>query len=255
MVGAGYVGQRVVAKLDACPPIVLGRSSGLNLDTSQSLPVTLPAQYHVLYTVPPSPAYADDRRLANLLRMLDPLPEQFAYISTTGVYGDCAAAIVDENATIQPATDRAKRRVSAETLLGAWAIHHKRTVHILRTPAIYGPNRLGLERIREQRPIVREADAGPGNRIHVTDLVTCCLAALRSGTPGGIYNLGDGDHRSPTWFAQEVARQAGLAERPEIARVAQTESRCVATLRMRDVLGVMPLYANAEEGIRASLQA
>ena len=110
-----------------------------------------------------------------------------------------------------------------------------------------------------------EAEGSPGNRIHVNDLVTCCVAALDETIPAGIVNVGDGDHRSSTWFAQEVARQAGLPEPRLIDRTeAELEfsrlrlaflssSRIVDTTRMREVLGVTPRYAKPEEGIRASL--
>jgi len=253
VVGAGYTGERVVTQLADPATTVLGRSAGLDLDTATTLPVALPPVYRLLYTVPPSPAHMDDVRLANLLGMLDPLPERFVYISTTGVYGDRSGAVVDESAVPQPVTDRARRRVAAETQLHAWATRHGVPLYILRVPGIYGPGRLGIDRILERRPVVAAAAANPGNRIHVADLVRCCLAALQGDAPGGIYNVGDGDQRSPTWFTQEVARQAGLPAPPEIGPAAASESRRVATRRMREELGVTPLYANAEDGIRASL--
>ncbi len=83
--------------------------------------------------------------------------------------------------------------------------------------------------------------------------------------PAGIYNLGDGDQRSATWFAAEVARQAGLPEPPIVSREEADatfserrlsfirESRRVDTSRMREILGVTPIYTDAAEGIRASL--
>ena len=91
------------------------------------------------------------------------------------------------------------------------------------------------------------------------------LAALAANTPAGIYNVGDGDHRSGTWFTNEVARQAGLPPPPAIslADAQQTfspmrlsflsESRVVDTTKMRDVLGVTPKYGNPADGIAASL--
>jgi nucleoside-diphosphate-sugar epimerase len=129
---------------------------------------------------------------------------------------------------------------------------------ILRTPGIYGPARLGIERIKNGDPLICDSDAHPGNRIHVEDLVSCCIAALQSDAPAGIYNVGDGDHRSSSSFSKEVARQAGLQMPPEISR-AETgklaaESRTVDTRRMREELGVIPKYANAEDGIRSSLK-
>lgn len=253
--GAGYLGQRVLTASGSPDAIALGRSSGLDLDHDNDavLPRPLPAGYRMLYTVPPSPTHGDDVRLARLLGLLAPLPERFVYISTTGVYGDCGGGLVDERAALRPASDRARRRVAAETQLRDWARRHAVPCYILRTPAIYGPGRLGLERLRAGRPLVAAADAYPGNRIHVADLVRCCMAALCGAAPPGIYNVGDGDHRSPTWFAQEVARQAGLAAAPEVPRAAVGESRRVSTQRMRELLGVIPQYADAADGIRASL--
>jgi nucleoside-diphosphate-sugar epimerase len=253
VVGAGYVGRRVLTNTDQPGSIALGRSTGLDLDTAAKLPLTLPDAYRVLYTVPPSPAHSDDLRLARLLAWLAPKPARFVYISTTGVYGDCGGALVDESAALRPASDRARRRVAAEALLRSWAAEHAVPCYVLRTPAIYGPGRLGLERIHERLPLIAAKDAYPGNRIHVADLVRCCLAALCGDAPPGIYNVGDGDYRSPTWFSQEVARQAGLAALPEIARSTAGECRRVVTERMREKLGVTPEYANAAEGIRASL--
>ncbi len=257
VVGAGYVGRRVIDKLADPGTIEFDRTSSLDLDADDALPVALPASYCVLYTVPPSVDHDEDVRLLKLLGLLEPAPERFVYISTSGVYGDCDGALVDEDADVRPTTARARRRVQAECCLQEWAAAGNVRLTILRTPGIYGPGRLGLERIRNAVPIVRESDAYPGNRIHVTDLVSCCIAALSADAPGGIYNVGDGDHRSSTWFAQEVARQAGLQALPETAREEATrrsdDSRRVATSRMREQLGVTPQYANAEDGIRASL--
>ena len=255
VLGAGYLGRRVVTALADPATLALGRSSGLDLDKDSALPVALPPVYRLLYTVPPSPEHDEDVRLARLLVLLDPLPERFVYISTTGVYGDCDGNVVDEEAPVQPGTARARRRVAAEALLQSWATDKAVHLKLLRTPGIYGPGRLGLQRIRDRQPLVEETAANPGNRIHVDDLVTCCIAALSGDAAAGTYNLGDGDHRSPTWFRKEIARQAGLPMPPEVVAPESRESRRVATRRMREQLGVMPKYADAADGIRASLTA
>ena len=260
VVGTGYVGQRLVQRLDDTETIELGRSSSLNLDldSDQTLPITLPASYCVLYTVPPAADSDQDIRLKNLLGMLQQAPRRFTYISTTGVYGDHQGASVSEQSALLAASDRAKRRLSAESILLTWAEKFDVALTILRVPAIYGPGRLGIERIKNRDPLICESDAHPGNRIHVDDLVTCCDAALRGDTPATIYNVADGDHRSGTWFTTEVARQAGLALPPEVSREEAgknaAEARVVDVTRMREQLGVIPKYANAEDGIRASLQ-
>jgi nucleoside-diphosphate-sugar epimerase len=258
VVGAGYVGRRLLQRLDHSDNIELGRSSSLDLDSDHILPVTLPDAYCLLYTVPPSADEDHELRLQNFLGMLQRPPQRFTYISTTGVYGDHQGESVNEQSALFATSKRARRRISAESILRSWATEHDVASTILRTPGIYGPERLGIERIKNGDALIRESDAHPGNRIHVEDLVSCCSAALQSDAPAGLYNVGDGDHRSPSSFSKEVARQAGLKMPPEVSREEagkQTaESRVVDTRRMREELGVLPKYANAEDGIRSSLK-
>ena len=42
------------------------------------------------------------------------------YVSTSGVYGDCAGERVDESRPLAPQTERAKRRLDAERQLALW---------------------------------------------------------------------------------------------------------------------------------------
>ncbi len=273
VVGVGYTGRRVLAGLTVGTAIGLSRSAVrsshvsaiLDLDTDTALPVTLPDRYSVIYTVPPAGSSLQDVRLERLLVLLTPPPGRFVYISTTGVYGNRDGALVSETTPTRPETDRSRRRVNAELHLRQWCGEHAVEPVILRAPGIYGPGRLGVERIRNAMPVLNEADANPGNRIHVDDLARCCIAALAADVPGGIFNVGDGDARSSTWFAREVASQCGLAAPPGISRDEASkqfsaermsflaESRRIDTRKMHDVLGVIPRYANAEDGIRASL--
>ena len=142
---------------------------------------------------------------------------------------------------------------------------YKRQAVVLRVPGIYGPGRLGTERIQAAMPVLEEKDANPGNRMQVDDPATCCSAGLSPDVPAGIYNVGDGDHRSGSWFTNEVARQAVLPPPPAISldEADKTfspmrlsflrESRVVDTTKMRDVLSVTPKYSDAADGIAASL--
>ncbi len=270
--GTGYTGRRILSLLPADSVIGLSRSAIdtdrlahiFDLDAPAALPFELPQDYAVIYTVPPS-AGPVDQRLSNFLPLLQPAPARFIYISTTGVYGDRGGATVTEATPVHPESDRARRRVAAEELLRDWALETSCKLIILRAPGIYGPGRLGIERIEAGLPVLDEDSAHPGNRIHVDDLATCCIAALAPHVPAGLYNVGDNDHRTSTWFTNEVARQLDLPPPPQISRHQAEqefstqrmsflrESRIVDTSKMRDVLGVTPRYANPEEGIRASL--
>jgi len=265
VVGVGYVGRRLVENRAQKSIIGLSRSAGFDLDTDDATPISLPANYSVLYTVPPLPSFSNDLRLERLIARLDPPPARFVYISTTGVYGDCGGAMVDESGPVNPGSAQAGLRVAAETSLQAWCAPNNVEIVILRVPGIYGPGRLGIERVRSGTANIQVSEANPGNRIHVDDLVSCCEAALSKDTPPGIYNVGDGDFRSATWFVSEVARQCGEPPPPEISFEAATrefsamrmsflrESRRIDTHKMREVLGVTPKYENPEDGIRASL--
>lgn len=273
VVGTGYVGRRFLERHSDNEVLGLSRSAlqsrqptrTYDLDAGGELPLLLPNHYSVLYTVPPSWRSAGDPRLAGLLKRLTPAPRRFVYISTTGVYGNRNGENVDEDTSLNAESGRAKKRVSAEELLHSFGAQHGCDVVILRVPGIYGPDRLGIERIRDGLPVIAEEDTGPGNRIHVDDLVRCCSAAIEDDTPAGIYNVGDGDHRSSTWFSNEVARQCGLEPPPTIRMAAAKhefspmrlsflrESRRVDTRKMRDVLGVTPRYQDPADGIAASL--
>lgn len=275
VIGTGYTGSRILRRLSAGAAIGLSRSMPdaatgqsihtVDLDQDCRLPIDLPDRYTVIYTAPPSDDAEVDPRARRLLDLLRPAPARLVYVSTTGIYGNRAGALLTENAEPRPGSRRATRRLAAEQLLQSLCDRHKIELLILRVPGIYGPGRLGLEGIRDGTPVLLETDAYPGNRIHVADLVTCCIAATSTDIPAGIYNVGDGDRRTSTWFTHEVARQCGLPPRPEISRAQAekefsalrmsflSESRRIDTRKMFAVLRVMPRYANAEDGIKASL--
>ena len=269
--GTGYTGRRVLEQLPVEASAGLSRSAidtqhafhQFDFDAPASLPFDLAGEYAVLYTCPPDGE--DDSRLQRFLELLQPAPARIVYISTTGVYGDRKGAVVTEDDGVDPGNPMAKARIAAETILTTYAVDARCDLVILRAPGIYGPGRLPEQRIREGGSFIEEADASPGNRIHVDDLARCCLAGLDETVPPGVYNVGDGDHRSSTWFAQEVARQAGLPaprlispteaeEEFSAVRLAfMTSSRIVDTTNMREVLGVTPRYTDPAEGIAASL--
>ena len=267
--GTGYTGKRVLERLPADDAAGLSRTKietdwpfhQFDFDNEGVLAIELPERYAVLYTCPPGGE--TDERLQRFLRILPHRPARFIYISTTGVYGDCRGALVTEETPANPGSRMSKPRVAAEQLLAHWSEEHGVDLVILRAPGIYGPGRLGIDRIKSGEAVLRESDANTGIRIHVDDLASCCIAALASEVPAGSYNVGDGDHRSSTWFNDEVARQAGLPEPRKISRAEAAQefspmrlaflasSRRVDATKMREILGVTP--RTPEEGIRDSL--
>jgi len=274
--GTGYTGSRVLAALPPGSAIGLSRSrpdgaraevSLVDFDDPGLQTIVLPAPYRLLYTVPPPQEGDGDPRLDRLLAVLETHPSRIVYLSTSGVYGDQQGERVRESDPPRPETPRARRRLAAEALLDAWCRARTADLVILRVPGIYGPGRLGIERLAGPGEVLRDEDAGPGNRIHVDDLADCCVAALTGDVPAGVYNVGDGNGMSSSAFSRAVARLAGLPAPRDVSRAEAEqrwspmrlsfarESRRLDTTKMRGVLGVAPRYEDPEDGIRASLAA
>ena len=282
--GCGYVGERLAQRLQAEFDVTgLVRSSqrvaeldrvgiraiAIDLDRVRA-GVAIPErldQEAILYLTPPPVFGESDLRLDRFLQLATVPPRTFVYMSTTGVYGDTAGAVVDESSAVQPRTDRARRRVSAEEMTRVWCNERRVRRVVLRVPGIYGPERLPMERLRHLEAVVSERDAGINNRIHVDDLVEACVRAIANPEARGVYNITDGQPFSSTAFINLVAKAAGLPAPPQVSmEEAQltfsperlsflNESRRVSNERMLKHLGVVLKYADVEKGIRASLPA
>jgi nucleoside-diphosphate-sugar epimerase len=286
IVGCGYVGTRLARHEAGRRPLLAVVRSGpsetglgsvgiltmrFDLDdvTDPALQPSLAAAARgaaIAYMVPPPDQGTTDPRVENFLRQLgDSIPAVFIYLSTTGVYGDTGGAPVDETAPLAPTNDRSRRRVAAESAASAWCAARGVRYLVLRVPGIYGPHRLPLERLQRREPALRPEEAGPGNRIHVDDLVAAVLAAIDGPTAHGAYNVTDGDHASTTAYLQAVAAAAGLPPPELISRAVAAqrispgmlgfllESRRVDNRRMRDDLAVQLRYPQMQAGVLASL--
>ena len=131
----------------------------------------------IYYLAPPPATGKDDPRVGGFLDAVTGTPRRIVYMSTTGVYGDCGGELVTETRPTDPGTGRARRRVAAEDRVRRWCEGRSSVWVILRVPGIYGPGRLPTARLGDSVPVIRAEDAGPGNRIHIDDLVSVCLAA------------------------------------------------------------------------------
>lgn len=238
-----------------------------DLDQPDKMP-ELPTAGSVIFYFAPPPAWGtDDPRLRAFLKHIagGDLPRKIVYVSTSGVYGDRQGAWVTEDSPTAPGTDRARRRLAAESLLREWATHNGTAVAILRVGGIYGPGRLPLERIRQGTPVLNDEDCGYTNRIHADDLATVCLAAAERGV--GIYNVSDGHPTTMTDYFTKVADLHGLPRPTPISLDrAQTalspemmsylaESRRLDNRRMLDELGVTLRYPTLQEGLEACVTA
>jgi nucleoside-diphosphate-sugar epimerase len=280
IVGCGYTGRRLAERLRNSGARVRGFATSaaslrqiaalgvdalpLDLDAAMS-PIDVTGHL-VYYSVPPARSDGD-ARLVRFLENLGGTPQRLVYLSTTGVYGDQGGAMVNEDTPPAPRTERAIRRMAAETALREWADSREVSWCVLRIAGIYGPGRLPVDRLRRGAPAVAQQEATPSNRIHVTDLVTACAAAgVAAAADRRIYNVTDGSDHTLTDYLQRVARLARLPSPPLVSRAEAEralsasswsflgESRRVDNARMLQELGVELEYFDLDVGIRASLE-
>jgi len=236
----------------------------LDKDNLAKIPVH---KNRVYYFAPPVQNGHEDCRFERWLASLDfdNCPKKIVYISTTGVYGDCQGAWVDEQSLTNPQTDRAKRRLDAEHKLQQWARQHIVPVVVLRVAGIYGPDRLPIAAIQRKQPVVRKEEAPYSNRIHADDLAQVCVAAMLKPDAHGIYNVCDGQETTMAEYYQKVARLLGCDPLPEISweqaqRVFSpvmlsylSESRRVRNEKMLRELKVKLRYPTLQQGLEAML--
>ena len=165
-----------------------------DLDDHATLRRLRTAPFAVLHFAPPPSEGRDDPRTQKLVAALTRariIPQRFVYISTSGVYGDCAGAHVTETHARRAQSPRARRRVAAEDRLRAWASAHGVHLAILRAPGIYAETRLPLERIKQGTPVLIADDDVYTNHIHADDLARATVAAMFHGRPNRAYNVTD----------------------------------------------------------------
>jgi len=203
-----------------------------DLDRYQSLDRLRAAPFAVLHFAPPPSEGRDDPRTAHLVAALTKariIPQRFVYISTSGVYGDCAGARVAEARPRRGETPRARRRVAAEERLRRWARRYGVRLSILRAPGIYAATRLPLERLRQGTPVLNAEDDVFTNHIHADDLARACVAALFRGKPNRAYNVADdAELKMGDWF--DAVADAYRLPRPPRVSWEEAESRIAPLL-------------------------
>lgn len=182
------------------------------------------------FAPPPNTGAADPRSRA----LVDVLAgagrvRRLCYISTSGVYGDCAGARVPETRPLRPASARGRRRVDAERAVRTLA-RRGVAVSILRAPGIYGPDRLPLERLRRGDPVLRAEDDVHTNHIDAADLARLAWAALHRARGGRTYNASDDTRLPMADYYERVADAFALPRPPRVSRAEAAERLSAMTL-------------------------
>jgi len=203
-----------------------------DLDSLPTLSRLRTAPFAVLHFAPPPPDGRDDPRTQKLVAALArarSIPQRFVYISTSGVYGDCAGAQVDEMRPRRAQTPRARRRVAAEDLLRDWAKRYGVTLSILRAPGIYAATRLPLERLKQGTPALAHDVDVFTNHIHADDLARATVAALFHARPNRAYNVtDDAEMKMGGWF--DAVADAFHLPRPQRVSWEEAEQRIAPIL-------------------------
>jgi len=278
--GCGDIGSRVADRWQALglPVLALVNSqnsrkrlekqgvNAIQVDLDEPVP-TLPALADnslVYYFVPPPSQGVVDSRCQHFLVALSAQavkPKRIVVISTTGVYGDCGGALINEEQPANPMVERARRRYDMEQQLKHWCEEHAVELIILRVGGIYGPQRLPLKRVREGIPVLHEALAPKTNRIHEEDLADICVAAARVDFDFRIYNVSDGTNSNMTEYFYTLADHFNLPRPPavdwqEAERIMSKgmlsylkESRRIDNARMLKELEITLSYPSLETGL------
>ncbi len=238
-----------------------------DLDHSETLDRLAGIAQDVVHFAPPPGGGILDSRTCNLIRALakgGSLPQRLVYISTSGVYGDCGGAVVDETCRPHPGSDRARRRLDAERQLRTWGSEHGVQVSVLRVPGIYAAERLPLARLRAGTPVLEDGRDPYTNHIHADDLARVVIAALSRGRAGRAYNASDDSWMKMGEYFDLVADQFGLPHPPRISwEEAQAaipenllsfmrESRRLANGRLKKELRVTLHYPSVVQGMSAA---
>jgi nucleoside-diphosphate-sugar epimerase len=277
ILGAGDIARRALPALAsryAVAALVRGdpgplagrglRTLAGDLDRPESLAALAGTAALVLHAAPPAETGARDARTRNLVAALSGarmLPRRIVYLSTSGVYGDCGGARVDESRPLAPQTERARRRVDAEQALREWGAERGVEIVILRVPGIYAADRLPLERLRQGTPVLRADEDVYTNHVHADDLAAICVRALELDAPPGVYNASDDTELKMGDYFDLVADRHGLAHPPRVSRADaearlppmlfsfMRESRRLVNRRLKDVLDVRLRYPTVFEGV------
>ena len=217
----------------------------------------------VLHFAPPPIQGETDPRTRRLLAALGRgrSLSQLVYISTSGVYGDCAGEVVAETRPARPNNARAKRRADAEARLRRFGQRGNR-VSLLRAPGIYAQNRMPEQRVRKSLPAIVSADDVYTNHIHADDLARLAVAALFRGRCNRLYNaVDDSGLKMGDWF-DVVADHLGLPRPPRLPREQAiaavtpamrtflTESRRLSNRRSKQELRFRLRYPTVREGLK-----
>ena len=223
----------------------------------------------VIHLAPPPSSGELDPRTKHLVQTLKKRTPALhcVYASTSGVYGNCEGAWVSETRSVNPTTERAKRRVDAENHIKSLGSTRLGTTRIttLRVPGIYAINReqgTPEGRLKRGTAVLEASSDVYTNHIHADDLARACWLALWRGASQRTINASDdtqmkmGDYMD--WAADHfglhrpprISLQDALQVLPQVQLSFMQESRRLINQRLKNELRLKLLYPTIKEGLR-----
>jgi nucleoside-diphosphate-sugar epimerase len=187
---------------------------------------------------------------------LPPGVRRFIYISSTGVYGQVAGDVVDENSPCQPTREGGQACLAAEQLLQESRIADRSI--ILRLAGIYGPDRIPRGKDLQAGLPIAAPSQGWLNLIHVDDAARIVLLAEERAVPPNLYCVSDGQPAPRADYYAELARLLNapppqFTEPPSDSPAAQraASDKRVSNAKLLRELAPELHYPSYREGLQA----
>ncbi|MCF3455143.1 epimerase [Stenotrophomonas maltophilia] len=279
ILGLGWSGRVLAAQLQAHGVGVAGTVRDPSFAPDDGLP-----RHQLHADTPPSPALLDEIAQADAvlcsvppdaegdpaLRLLlpalqaSPALRWVGYLSSTSVYADRAGGWIDERSAADATEAAGVQRLLAEAQWRALAGQRSIASAVFRLPGLYGPGRNALVQLaqRRARHVVRPGQVF--NRLHVDDLATVIIAAMRRPARQGLYLPSDDEPAPPQDVLAFAAKLGGFALPPAVAwddpalsptlRRFYESNKRIDSRGTREALAWQPRFPSYREGLRDLLR-
>ncbi|XP_052188885.1 uncharacterized protein LOC127799165 isoform X1 [Diospyros lotus] len=226
---------------------------------------------HLLVTIPPLVGIGDPllqyEELVKSTLMVGNL-KWLCYLSSTGVYGNCGGAWVDEDYPASPTDEKARARLAAEEGWLKLGYGLGISTQIFRLGGIYGPGRSAVDTIIKREPLSKmqriRASRQYTSRVHVADICQALWASIYKPCQGKIYNVVD-DEPAPRLrvfsYAWDLVdrKWPGHLDQTAFPRTEkwisdETHSRAekrVSNARIKEELGIRLLHPDYKSGLKS----
>ena len=272
--GAGYLGRAVLAEAKTRGLSVAATSraperraaliadgiTAVDPTDKAALAAAVAGASAILVTAPPEGhGCPGAKALLPALTEAGAYPDWIGYVSSTAVYGDRDGGWVFEDDALNAASLEGARRVRAEADWFDAGRGMGLTVQIFRLPAIYGPGRSVVERLRDGTARLVRKPGQVFNRIYVEDAVAGLFASMDQPRPGAAYNLADDEPAPADVVMAWAADRMGVARPPEVdwtdpevseaMRRFYLDNKRISNARAKAELGWRPSYPSYREGL------